>query len=91
MTFKMTWALVAEHVDEWTGDDFGQAAAVLNEKVGEAVAGSGMAPEAQAHFRREFLAPVRDSITREGRTAVEAGQPWDGAAGPLLVVLTPAA
>jgi hypothetical protein len=89
--FKMTWALVAEHADEWIGDDFGQAASVLNEKVGAAVAGSGMNPEAQTHFRETFLAPVRDGIGREGRAAVEAGQPWDDAAGPLLVVLTPAA
>jgi hypothetical protein len=91
MTFKMTWALVAEHADEWTGDDFSQAAAVLDEKVGAAVTASGMAASTQDHFRETFLAPVRDGITSEGRAAVEAGHAWDDAAGPLLVVLTPAA
>ncbi|MGA5019216.1 hypothetical protein ACPCAA_17590 [Streptomyces griseoincarnatus] len=87
--FKMTWALVARHADEWTGDNFDQAAAVLNEKVEAVVA--QMRPEIQDHFREEFLTPVRDGIGREGRAAVEAGRPWDDAAGPLLVVLTPAA
>ncbi|EFL15292.1 hypothetical protein [Streptomyces sp. C] len=91
MTFKMTWALVAEHADEWTGDDFSEAAAVLDERVGAAVSVSGMNPDAQAHFRETFLAPVRDGIAGAGRTAVETGQGWDKAAGPLLVVLTPAA
>ncbi|MCD7438956.1 hypothetical protein K4B79_12050 [Streptomyces lincolnensis] len=91
MTFKMTWALVAEHADEWTGSDFGEAAAVLNEKVVEAVSASPMDRDAQAHFRAAFLAPVHDSITSAGRDAVEAGRDWTNAAGPLLVALTPAA
>ncbi|NWF28278.1 hypothetical protein HW130_18720 [Streptomyces sp. PKU-EA00015] len=89
--FKMTWALVAEHADEWTGNDFGEAAAVLNQRVGAAVTASGMNPDAQAHFRDSFLAPVRDGIASAGKAAVEAGRGWDTAAGPLLVVLTPAA
>ncbi|MFJ3974922.1 hypothetical protein [Streptomyces sp. NPDC090021] len=89
--FKMTWALVAEHADEWTGAHFGEAAMVLDEKVGAAVAGSGMNPEAQAHFRDAFLSPVREGISMEGREAVGAGREWSKAAGPLLVVLTPAA
>lgn len=91
MTFKMTWALVAEHADEWTGSDFREAATVLDEKIGAAVSTSGMAPEAQAHFRETFLAPVRDGIAVAGKAAVEAGRDWSEAAGPLLVALTPAA
>ncbi|MFD7442975.1 hypothetical protein [Streptomyces sp. NPDC059909] len=31
---KLSWALVAEHVDEWTGDDTAQGAAVLEARVG---------------------------------------------------------
>ncbi|MFI6275909.1 hypothetical protein [Streptomyces sp. NPDC050988] len=89
--FKMTWALVAEHADEWTGDDFSQAAAVLDEKVGAAVSASAMNSDAQAHFRATFLAPVRDSLSGEGRTAIESGHLWSAAAGPLLVALAPAA
>ncbi|MEU7030017.1 hypothetical protein AB0A60_25470 [Streptomyces sp. NPDC046275] len=91
MTFKMTWALVAEHADEWTGDDFSQAAAVLERKVGAAVTASGMTPEAQEHWRATFLAPVRDLIPAAGKSAVEAGRDWTKAAGPLLVSLAPAA
>jgi hypothetical protein len=89
--FKMTWALAAEHVDEWTGDDFSQAAAVLDEKVGAAVSASPMDQDAQMHWRATFLAPVRDSIASAGRDAVEAGRGWTGAKGPLLVALNPAA
>jgi hypothetical protein len=91
MTFKMTWALVAEHVDEWTGDDFTEAASVLDREVGATVSASGMNEGAQAHFRETFLAPVRDGIAGAGKEAVEAGRGWDRAAGPLLVVLSPAA
>ncbi|WP_425580976.1 hypothetical protein [Streptomyces thermoalcalitolerans] len=80
-----------EHMDEWTGDNFDEAAAVLDAKVGAVVSMSGMNPDAQARFRREFLAPVQDGIAGAGRTAVETGQGWDKAAGPLLIVLTPAA
>lgn len=91
MTFKMTWALVAEHVDEWIGDDFTEAASVLDREVGATVAASGMSEGAQTHFREAFLTPVRDEIPAAGREAVEAGGAWDQAAGPLLVVLAPAA
>ncbi|MFJ9827674.1 hypothetical protein ACIRSU_25420 [Streptomyces sp. NPDC101160] len=91
MTFKMTWALAAEHVDEWTGQDFTEAAAVLEREVGATVSASGMNEGGQMHFRETFLAPVRDGIPGAGREAVEAGRSWDQAAGPLLVVLAPAA
>ncbi|MFJ4617632.1 hypothetical protein [Streptomyces sp. NPDC088812] len=33
----------------------------------------------------------RDGIADAGRTAVETGRGWNKGAGPLLVVLTPAA
>ncbi|MFI1655589.1 hypothetical protein ACH4ZU_11880 [Streptomyces sp. NPDC020472] len=89
--FKMSWALVAEHADEWTGDDVGQAAAVMVEKVEAAVTDSGMSVDAQAHFRETFLAPVEASILTTGKAAVESGRSWSDAAGPLLVVLAPAA
>lgn len=91
MTFKMTWALAAEHVDEWTGDDFTQAASVLDREVGATISASGMHGGAQAHFREAFLVPLRDGVAGAGREAVEAGRGWDHAAGPLLVVLAPAA
>ncbi|KOG26840.1 hypothetical protein [Streptomyces viridochromogenes] len=91
MTFKMTWALVAEHADEWTGSDFGQAATVLDEKVGAIVSASPMNADAQSHFLTTFLEPLRDSLASDGRKAVESGQRWSAAAGPLLVAVAPAA
>ncbi|MFG2209972.1 hypothetical protein ACIQK6_24010 [Streptomyces sp. NPDC091682] len=90
MTFKMTWALLAEHVDDWTGEDFTEAASVLNRKVGVAVSASGMNEGAQTHFRETFLAPLCNGIAGGGKEAVKAGRGWNGAAGPLLVVLSPA-
>ncbi|KUP96405.1 hypothetical protein [Thermobifida cellulosilytica] len=89
MTFKMTWALVAEHADEWTGDSYRQATMILKERVDAAVSASGMNAEAQAHWRETFLGPLRESLFTEGRSAVEAGRDWSKAAGPLLVALTP--
>jgi hypothetical protein len=91
MTFKMTWALVAEHADEWTGDSYPEATAIFNERVGAAVSTSGMPPEAQSHFRETFLDPLRERLSKEGRTAMESGRFWSAAAGPLLVTLSPAA
>ncbi|WP_282703782.1 hypothetical protein [Streptomyces sp. CC219B] len=91
MTFKMTWALVAEHADEWTGDDLGQAAAVLSEKIGTAVCTSGMDTDAQSHFQDTFLGSVRRRLITDGPAAVESGHFWSAAAGPLLVTLSPAA
>ncbi|MGW0897726.1 hypothetical protein ACWD0G_12125 [Streptomyces goshikiensis] len=87
----MTWALAAEHVDQWTGNDFTEAASVLDREVGATVSASGMNESAQANFREAFLAPARDEIAGAGKEAVEAGHSWDLAAGPLLVVLSPAA
>ncbi|GAA3303526.1 hypothetical protein GCM10020295_52340 [Streptomyces cinereospinus] len=48
-------------------------------------------PDALSHFRETFLSPVRESVSTEARAEVEAGRQWSKAAGPLLVVLTPAA
>ncbi|MEU3265149.1 hypothetical protein [Streptomyces bacillaris] len=91
MTFKMTWALVAEHADEWTGDNCHEATAILKERVGAAVSTSGMTPAAQAHFRETFLNPLRERLSSEGSSAISSGQTWSAAAGPLLVALAPAA
>ncbi|MGP3686275.1 hypothetical protein ACTVZO_16470 [Streptomyces sp. IBSNAI002] len=88
---KMTWALVAEHADQWTGIDLAEAASVLNQRITASVAASGMDEKAQAHFRESFLGPVQESLSKDGSTAIESGHCWTTAAGPLLVVLSPAA
>ncbi|MFE3630770.1 hypothetical protein [Streptomyces goshikiensis] len=46
---KMAWALVAEHLDEWTGDDVERGAAVIEDKVGAVVDASGMPQGAIQH------------------------------------------
>lgn len=89
--FKMTWALAGEHADEWTGLSYGAAGRTLRDRVGAAVAESGMSSEAQEHFRATFIAPLLKSIAIEGSEAIGAGREWSKAAGPLLVALTPAA
>ncbi|SCF88663.1 hypothetical protein [Streptomyces sp. Cmuel-A718b] len=81
---KLTWALVAEHMDEWTGDDIAQGAAVLEARVGAVVDASGMKPETVEHWRTDFLAPVVDSLRAEGTAALAQGESWSKAAGPLL-------
>ncbi|MGW0705056.1 hypothetical protein ACWD4G_03610 [Streptomyces sp. NPDC002643] len=91
MTFKMTWAMAGEHADEWTGFGYGEAGRTLRDRVGAAVAASGMSSEAQEHFRTTFIAPLVKGIATEGYDAMRAGRQWSKAAGPLLVVLTPAA
>ncbi|WP_200146666.1 hypothetical protein [Streptomyces viridochromogenes] len=50
-----------------------------------------MSSEAQEHFRTTFIVPLLKSIAIEGSDAMRAGRQWSKAAGPLLVVLTPAA
>ncbi|MFD3560870.1 hypothetical protein ACFWVU_14490 [Streptomyces sp. NPDC058686] len=89
MAIKMTWALIGEHMDEWTGDSYREAVTVLTERIGAAVSASGMSPQTQAHFRETFLAPLRAGVPLEGRAAVNAGRQWNKAAGPLLVALAP--
>ncbi|MFG3286732.1 hypothetical protein [Streptomyces sp. NPDC048111] len=81
---KVTWALVAEHMDEWIGDDIAQGAAVIEARVGAVVDASGMKPETREHWRTDLLAPVVDSLRTEGTVALARGQSWSKAAGPLL-------
>ncbi|MFF9099671.1 hypothetical protein ACF1AU_03660 [Streptomyces rubrogriseus] len=69
---KLTWTLIAQHVDEWTGDDASQGAAVLEARVGAVVDASGMKSETVQHWRADFLAPVVTSA-QKGR------QPLPGA------------
>ncbi|WP_328742205.1 hypothetical protein OG436_14310 [Streptomyces caniferus] len=90
MDFKMSWAMAGEHMDEWTGAGFGQAAHALRERVGSAVEASGMTPEAQEHFRQSFIVPTQKAICTEGYEALRAGHGWTKAVGPLLVALDPA-
>ncbi|MEV3858508.1 hypothetical protein AB0J38_29860 [Streptomyces sp. NPDC050095] len=89
MTFKMTWALIGEHMDEWTGDNYKDAATVLGERIGRSVAASRMSTAAQADFLKTFLNPAQEGVLLEGRAAVSAGRGWSKAVGPLLVALTP--
>ncbi|MFD0394642.1 hypothetical protein ACFQ3Z_29500 [Streptomyces nogalater] len=88
---RMTWVLAAGHADEWTGDDLGQAAAVLSERIGTAVCTSGMDADAQSRLRETFLASVHKSLVADDSAAVESGHFWSAAAGPLLVTLSAAA
>ncbi|MEU4177743.1 hypothetical protein [Streptomyces sp. NPDC026589] len=81
---KLSWALIAQHVDAWTGDDTVQGAAVLEAKVGAVVDASGMKPETIQHWRTTFLAPVVESLRTEGTTALARGESWSKAAGPFL-------
>ncbi|TFV32900.1 hypothetical protein E4K10_26775 [Streptomyces sp. T1317-0309] len=86
---KLTWALVAEHVDEWTEDDIAQGAAVLEARVGAAVDASGMQEQAVRHWRTDFLGPVVESLRTEGAEATR-GESWSKAAGPFLACASPA-
>ncbi|MEU7554281.1 hypothetical protein AB0B01_18420 [Streptomyces sp. NPDC044571] len=86
---KLSWALVAEHVDEWTGDDIAQGAAVLEARVSAVVDTSGMKPETVQHWRTTFLAPVVDSLRAEGTCSLARGELWSKAAGPLLACASP--
>ncbi|MER6348559.1 hypothetical protein ACWC10_22935 [Streptomyces sp. NPDC001595] len=81
---KLTWALVAEHADEWTGSDVAQGVAVLEARLGAVVDASGMNPQAIRHWRTEFLAPVVESLRTEGTDALARGETWSKAAGPIL-------
>ncbi|MGW7429630.1 hypothetical protein ACWGIN_08755 [Streptomyces sp. NPDC054861] len=81
---KLTWALIAQHVDEWTGDDTSQGATVLEARVGAVVDASGMKPETVQHWRADFLAPVVTSLRTEGAAALARGESWSKAVGPFL-------
>lgn len=88
---KVTWALVDQHVDEWTGNDVAQGAAVLEVKVGAVIEASGMKPEAIEHWRTDFLTPVVESLRVEGAAALARGEDWTKASGPFLVCASPVA
>ncbi|MFF0204444.1 hypothetical protein [Streptomyces sp. NPDC005017] len=81
---RISWALIADHVDEWTGTDLDQGTAILEAKVGAVVDTSGMKPETMQHWRKEFLAPVVESLRTEGFAALGRGESWSKAAGPFL-------
>ncbi|MFF4244273.1 hypothetical protein ACFYY2_07335 [Streptomyces sp. NPDC001822] len=89
--FKMTWALAAQHVDQWAGDDFTEAAAVFRTRTNATMLAAGMKAPQRETFYEEFIGPISDRIAEQGRTAVEAGQAWDTARGPILLALVPAA
>ncbi|CAL9329299.1 hypothetical protein [Streptomyces sp. Tu 3180] len=81
---KVTWALVAEHVDEWTGEDITRGAAVLESEVAAVIEASGMTPAAIRHFREDFLGPVVEALRSEAAPALARNEQWSKAAGPLL-------
>ncbi|WP_030145788.1 hypothetical protein [Streptomyces violaceorubidus] len=87
---KLSWALIAQHVDDWTGDDTAEGAAVLEARVGAVVDASGMKPETIQHWRTTFLAPVIESLRTEGTAALARGESWSKAAGPFLACASPA-
>ncbi|MCZ1007677.1 hypothetical protein [Streptomyces lydicus] len=86
---KLTWALIAEHADAWTGSDAAQGAAVLEAGVGAVVDASGMKPETVQHWRTDFLGPVVESLRTEGTAALARGESWGKAAGPFLACASP--
>ncbi|WUD77284.1 hypothetical protein OG937_39045 [Streptomyces sp. NBC_00510] len=81
---RISWALMAQHVDEWSGTDLDEGAAVLQDRVRAAVATIGLKPEAVQHWWADFLTPVVDSLRTEGAAALARGESWSKAAGPFL-------
>ncbi|MDX2814642.1 hypothetical protein PV410_19080 [Streptomyces sp. PA03-5A] len=81
---RISWALMAQHVDEWSGTDLDEGAAVLEDRVRAAVATIGLKPEAVQHWWADFLTPVVDSLRTEGAAALARGESWSKAAGPFL-------
>ncbi|SCF94619.1 hypothetical protein [Streptomyces sp. Ncost-T10-10d] len=88
---KLTWALVGEHMDEWTGDDVTEGLAVLEAKVSAGVDASGMQESAVRQWRTDFLTPVVESLRAEGMGALARGESWSKAAGPFLACASPVA
>ncbi|MDX3093920.1 hypothetical protein PV703_10885 [Streptomyces sp. ME01-24h] len=86
---KLTWALVADRMDEWTGEDIAEGASVLEAKVGAVVDASGMQEQAVRHWRTTFLSPVVESLRTEGAAALARGESWSKAAGPFLACASP--
>lgn len=85
---KLSWALIAQHMDEWTGDDIAREADILEARVGAAVDASGMKPETVQQWRADFLAPVVASLRTEGAIALAQGESWSKAAGPFLACVS---
>ncbi|MGW3113526.1 hypothetical protein [Streptomyces sp. NPDC001091] len=81
---RISWALIAQHVDEWTGTDLDQGATVLEDRVRTAVDTIGLKPEAVQHWKTDFLAPVIGSLRSDGAAALARGESWSKAAGPFL-------
>ncbi|MFG3063678.1 hypothetical protein [Streptomyces sp. NPDC048231] len=86
---KLTWALVADRMDEWTGENIAEGVAVLEAKVGAVVDASGMQEQAVRHWRTDFLSPVVESLRTEGAAALARGESWSKAAGPFLACASP--
>ncbi|MFD8078676.1 hypothetical protein ACFV3E_39195 [Streptomyces sp. NPDC059718] len=86
---RISWALMAQHVDEWSGTDLDEGAAVLQDRVRAAVATIGLNPEAVQHWWADFLTPVVDSLRTEGAAALARGESWSKAAGPFLACASP--
>ncbi|MET7859819.1 hypothetical protein ABZS81_21910 [Streptomyces sp. NPDC005318] len=86
---KLTWALVADRMDEWTGDDVAQGADVLEARVGAVVDASGMKASVIQAWREDFLAPVVESLRTEGASALAQGRTWSKASGPFLACASP--
>ncbi|MCX4591231.1 hypothetical protein OG819_16225 [Streptomyces sp. NBC_01549] len=76
---KMSWALIGEHADEWTGADTQEGAAVLEARVRTAVGTSGMTAETAQYWHTTFLAPVVEAVRTEGQAAVSRGEAWSKA------------
>ncbi|MEU0657909.1 MULTISPECIES: hypothetical protein [Streptomyces] len=87
---KLSWALMGEHADEWTGADTQEGAAVLEDRLTAVVEDSGMTAETAQHWRSTFLAPVVEALRTEGQAAISRGATWSKAAGPMLVSVSPA-
>ncbi|MDX2701336.1 hypothetical protein PV350_00525 [Streptomyces sp. PA03-6a] len=85
---RISWALMAQHVDEWSGTDLDEGAAVLEDRVRAAVATIGLKPEAVRQWWADFLTPVVDSLRTEGAAALARGESWSKAAGPFLACVS---
>ncbi|MGW3336241.1 hypothetical protein ACWDCL_02005 [Streptomyces sp. NPDC001009] len=88
---KMTWVLAGQHTAEYQGDDFDEAVRAFRLDATETLNGLGMDAERNAVFFENFIDPIGVRLVQEGRTAVEAGNDWSTAAGPIFVTVTLAA
>jgi hypothetical protein len=88
---KVSWVMAGLHMDQWAGEDTGEAAAVVEARIGAEVESSGMTPDAIRSYRETFLAPVVEGLRTEAGAALARGGSWSKAAGPVLVVATPVA